>query len=369
MNILLITDELLPGGISRHVVDLANALAARVGWNVHVAATPGAFLSRMDSRIHFVPLHLLRQNSYSKDLSGILPAIGVLSTAIAHHKIEIIHTHKRYSHLFGKLLSLRYGIPHVTSYHSLVQKNVAPSFLGDFTICCSNAVREHLIRSFHCSESRSATVYPSVHPFPILSAEEQQEARRQLGIDDGVRIVSSVGQFVEEKDRASLITAAAMLLSRGRKWNIRFILMGHGEQREELEKLSERLQVKDAIQFIDGDYDAGTLFSISEFTILNSRTEGFGMVMLEAASTKKITIGTNVGGIPEFIENGVTGLLIEKNNPSQLTDAIQFLLENPEKRTKMEDNAREKFDSMFSFHNMIDNTLEIYKKVTLSKGQ
>ena len=116
-----------------------------------------------------------------------------------------------------------------------------------------------------------------------------------------------------------------------------------GNQEANLKNLVNKLQLNDAILFVDSMFDVEALFNISEFMILNPiHREGFGIVMLEAASIGKMHIGTRIGGIPEFIEDDITGKLVDPGNPEQLADAIMYLLNNPQEYRRMGLNAKRK---------------------------
>jgi glycosyltransferase involved in cell wall biosynthesis len=85
--------------------------------------------------------------------------------------------------------------------------------------------------------------------------------------------------------------------------------------------------------------------------------------MLEAASIGKMHIGTKVGGIPEFIEDGITGKLIEPGNTEQLAQTISFLLDNPIEYKRMGSNAKNKYEKYFGLDRMINETISAYDSV------
>ena len=118
IKVLLLADDLLPGGVSRHIVDIAN-YSFSTDINIFVAAAQSRYTEKLDLQVPFTPLSLLKKDSFDKNISGIFPSMYRLSQLIRKENIDIIHSHKRYTHFLGKMLSKYYDIPHITSYHSM----------------------------------------------------------------------------------------------------------------------------------------------------------------------------------------------------------------------------------------------------------
>jgi glycosyltransferase involved in cell wall biosynthesis len=282
---------------------------------------------------------------------------------IKEEHIEIIHSHKRYSHLLGKLLAKQFKIPHITSYHSdIVGKNYLTVF-GDQTICCSNAVKNLLIKKYGCKDDKSQTIYIGISPFRTLTDSEKKKTLKKIGIEENKLIISSVSQFIPAKDKETLLYSINELRKIRDISNLVFVLLGYGKQKKYLENLVTNLKIKENVIFVDGIFDVESLMNISEFMILTSINEGFGIVLLEAASIGKIHIGTNVGGIPEFINDNETGLLIEPKNPKQLAKSIAFLLDNPLELLRMGSSAKMKYENEFTFEPMLNKIIKVYQSI------
>jgi len=364
VRVLVLADDLLPGGIARHIADVANALV-HTDITIFVSATPGKFLSRLDKEVPFLPLGLLTEDSFEKNLFGLLPSYFRLARLIKRERIEIIHSHKRYAHLLGTLLAKQFHIPHITSYHSDIVGKKWFTYFGDYTICCSNAVRELVVNQYGCKQENAKTIYYGIRPFRTHTEAEKEITLKNIGISDNKIIISSVGQFIPVKDKKSLILAVSELRKIRNISNLIFVLLGYGDQKQYLQNLVQDLNLRENIVFLDGLFDVESLFNVSEFMMLNSIREGFGIVLLEAASLGKVHIGTNVGGIPEFIENGKTGILVEKENPAQLAGAIHSFLEDPEKLKLMGREAKRKYETMFGFDHMIIQIVDVYRSIYL----
>ena len=362
MNILLLIEDLLPGGVARHIVDIANSFPSDE-YKVFVAATPSSYVEKLHSNIHFIPLSLLKNDSFEKNILGTIPSFYLLSKLISREKINIIHSHKRYANFIGKLLSKIYGVPHITSYHIVPEGKKIFTVFGDISICCADAVKKTAIEEFGCKPERVITIHNGIEPFEIHNNNKKELTRNLLNVSPQKRIISSVGQFIPVKDKESLIIAVKMLKEERNISDYVFVLLGYGPQKDYLAKLVKEYELEHTIIFVDGSFSVEALINVSEFMILNSLLEGFPIVLLEAASLGKMHISTNVGGNSEFIENSNTGLLIEPKKPKQLAKSIAYLIDNPNEYIRMGMNAKMKYEKEFTFSVMLNKIIKVYQSI------
>lgn len=365
-NVLLLTDEMLPGGVSRHVIDLANGLKNN-GINVIVAATDGPFRYRLDENIPFVELHLLKKNSYAKNIIGYLSAYLKLRSIIRHKNIELVHTHKRYSDLLGRVLAREFGMPHLCSCHNTFENLKLFSVFGDHTITCSNAVQNILIKKYHMDPKKVKTTYYGIKPFSKITDIKKIEVYDQLGVSHDKIIIASVGQLIKAKDRETLLQAIYLLSKDVDLDKYVFVILGDGDMKNNLIQIRDELGLENTVKFVHGTFDVELLFNISAFMVLSSVREGFGYVFLEAASIGKPHIATDVGGVSEAIIHNQTGLLVPPKNPEALANAIQTFLSNPSMVSTMGENAKKRFTEKFGYDRFIVETLGTYMSFLNSK--
>lgn len=360
IKILLLTDEMNPGGVARHVVDLANGLVEK-GITPIVAANDGPFRLRLHKRILFVSLPLFMPESRRKRFLGLLSSYKILAPIIRREKIILIHSHKRYTDVLGRLLARRMSLPHISTCHNIFSSLRQFSLFGDTTIACSKAVQNMLIRDFGNDPKSVTPIYYGISPFREFHEDEKSRIRNQLDILSDKRIVASVGQLIESKDRATLIRAIGILKKKHAIENVLFAILGEGEQKVMLEELVRSEDVQNHVVFLHGMFNVEALFNIADFMVLSSMREGLPFVILEAASLSKPHIATYVGGVSEFIVDGETGILIPPGDPNKLADAIKKLLEKPALVKTLGRNAREKYLQQFTYERFIDQTLEVYR--------
>ncbi len=143
--------------------------------------------------------------------------------------------------------------------------------------------------------------------------------------------------------------------------DLKYIIIGEGEKRNELEKLIKTHKLDNVVFLIGAITEAGKYLKAFDIFILPSKSEGLPYVLLEAGLANIPTIATNVGGIPEIISDKKTGLLVRPNNEKELASAIKYYLENPLLMIEYANNLKNKVQNEFSIEQMITKTLEVYK--------
>ncbi|MGC8979836.1 glycosyltransferase, partial [Caldisericum sp.] len=149
--------------------------------------------------------------------------------------------------------------------------------------------------------------------------------------------------------------------------NLKVALVGDGSLKSEYKKLVKDLSLEDNIKFLGIRRDVEKLMRLSKIFVLPSRYEGLPMVILEAMANRIPIIATKVGGIPEVIEDGIEGLLVEPESKDELTKKILYLLNNPSLREQLSKNAFEKVKSEYSIQSYTQRMLKLYEEV-LSEG-
>lgn len=145
--------------------------------------------------------------------------------------------------------------------------------------------------------------------------------REELGIDPKAPVVGCVARLAPQKDHATLLRAAVLVTRRVP--DARFLLVGDGELRADLEALSARLGLTGRVQFTGMRHDAQDLLNACDVAVLASRRqEGCSNFLIEAALLGKPVVATRVGGIPEAVVHDATGILVPPADPAAMADAI-----------------------------------------------
>jgi glycosyltransferase involved in cell wall biosynthesis len=143
-------------------------------------------------------------------------------------------------------------------------------------------------------------------------------------------------------------------------YQAKLVIYGSGEEKDNLIKLANDLNISNSVIFKGFVDNARSQLSTFDIFLLPSRSEGLPYAILEAGAVELPVIATNVGGIPEIIVDEKNGLLVKKENASQLVQAMIRLMDNKELREKLGTNLKHTVATKFSFDSMIRQTFELY---------
>ena len=144
----------------------------------------------------------------------------------------------------------------------------------------------------------------------------------------------------------------------------RLVILGEGELRPQLEHQVKHLHLEKHVVLPGFRADVLSLIKSFDLFVLSSETEGLGTSLLDAMAAGKACVGTRVGGIPEVVDDGGTGLLVPPHDPPALARAIVRLLKDPTFRTRMGEAGLERVRTHFSVEKMVEGTLAAYTWLT-----
>ena len=176
-----------------------------------------------------------------------------------------------------------------------------------------------------------------------------------------------VGRLIEWKGTKYLLEATKLLDSEKFELHI----AGDGPERENLEKIAPKNVIFHGYQTgknLEELYRNADIFVLPSIVDDAGYTEGLGTVLLEAANFSIPSIGTNVGGIPDIIKDGKTGILVPQKDPAALADAIKTLAEDKTLCEKLTENARKHLKDNFSWRVITEKFFEIYLKATVQNN-
>jgi glycosyltransferase involved in cell wall biosynthesis len=227
-------------------------------------------------------------------------------------------------------------------------------------LCCSDAVRRSVLSRIG-GVGRQFTVIPfgvDVDEFRSPSAA----SRRELGLHDEGPVIGTVCRLVEPKKGLSvLLHSMAELALRLRKPPCQLLIVGDGPARGALEALRDRLGLTRWVVFTGTRRDVPRVLHALDVFVLPSLYEGFGIAILEAMAAGKPVVATTVGGIPEFVVDGETGLLVEPGNAAALAKAIECLLRDPERAGGMGMRGRARVLDAFQVSTVVRQHEQAYE--------
>lgn len=188
-----------------------------------------------------------------------------------------------------------------------------------------------------------------------------REMRRSIGFDEKDLIIGTVGRIAPIKDHENLIRAVPEVVSAIP--DARFVIVGDGPIRAEMEELAIRLGLGDRLLFIGMRKDIPELLSIMDIFVLPSLNEGMGRAMVEAMAMGVPVIASKVGGVPEVITDGETGLLVPPGNSKVLAEAIIRLASDRDLAKKLTKAGCQRAHEAFGADIMVDRISCLYQEL------
>jgi alpha-maltose-1-phosphate synthase len=376
MRVALFTREYPPevyGGAGVHVTYLARELAGLVDLTVHCqgADRAGAVAHRPWER-----------------LAGANQALGVVSTdlsmAAAAGSADLVHSHTWYANLAGHLASLLYGVPHVATVHSLepLRPWKAEQLGGGYAVStwCERTALESAAAVIAVSDGMRSDVlrtYPAVPPDRIhvirngidtteYAPDPGTDVAERYGVDPDRPSVIFVGRITRQKGVPVLLRAAALLdpvaqlvLCAGQPDTPELAAEVEGlvaelrAARSGVIWIPEMLPKRAVIQLLSH----ATVFACP------SLYEPLGIVNLEAMACGTAVVGSAIGGIPEVVRDGETGLLVPPDDPAALAEAINVLVGDAERAAAMGRAGRDRVVAEFGWPQVAAQTVALYEEL------
>lgn len=211
------------------------------------------------------------------------------------------------------------------------------------------------------SASRFSVLYNGVDTRRFCPAADRAQERAALGIDSDALLVVTVANFSPVKDHKGLLDAVALISPSAKK--VRFLFLGEGPLRAVLEAQVHALGLDDMVAMPGSSDQVSRYLAVADLCILPSRLEGMSNAILEAMACGLPVIARAVGGNPELVVDGHTGLLCPPDDAPALAGAIARLIDNPGLRCEMAVAARQRAESVFSIEAMMAAYGDFYRGV------
>jgi glycosyltransferase involved in cell wall biosynthesis len=190
-------------------------------------------------------------------------------------------------------------------------------------------------------------------------ARRSRTLRAESGFDDDALVIGHVGRLSPEKGQARLLRVLPRV--REKVPRARLVIVGDGPEMESLRTLARTLGVEEVTRFCGYRSDVPEVFANLDLLVLSSDTEGLPNVVLEAMATGVPVVATAVGGTPEVVEHGVTGLLVPAGDEAALAAAIVEAFARPGAAADRARRARAFVESQCSMEALIRATHELYR--------
>ena len=266
-----------------------------------------------------------------------------LRALLAERQFDIVHSHLPYAATFGRLVvaTLPARRPKVVyTEHSMWNKmaltvkvlNRASIGLDDRLLVVSEACRQSMPPALR---QQARVVVHGIELEPIVGATEHRDeyrasVRDELGVPDGELLALTVAGLRWPKGYDVLLPAARETLDRGT--SVRFVSVGDGPLRDDLERRKKSLSLGERFLFLGEREDVPRLLAAADMFVLPSRQEGLPLALMEAICSGLPVVTTAVGELPNLLSDGADALVVAPEQPGALADAIGRLAQSPELR-------------------------------------
>lgn len=372
IKILQVIWSLAYGGAERVVMDISQTLD-RDKFDVHICCTngKGVFAERMEKQ--GITVHVLADAEWKPVyLSGLK-----LLRLLRNERPAVLHSHgsgplfdASFARLFHRVPfyvhTFHYGNYPGCSPNKLIAERIA-SKRPDRLIAVSNAQRDALIQHLKIPPEKIQTIYNGVSKNQNINDNELINAKkRELGIQPGDFTLGTVAIFSEQKGLTFLLESAAKVINVLPK--ARFILVGDGPLRQELENKSRDLGLNSRVLFTGLRTDVHELLLAFDVFLMSSLWEGMALTLLEAMAAGKPVVATDVGDNSIIVKHGITGYIVRPKDAGQMADSILQLANDPLTKDKMGKEAVKEYSNRFTLDKMMKEYASLFEEGCSKKG-
>ncbi len=297
-----------------------------------------------------------------------------LAKVFRQFRPDVVHTHKYKDSILGSIVARCVGVPHVVRVvHGMpepfqglrnvkmsaymIADRVITDCLVDKVIAVSSDIEQVLSRLYVAD--RVMCIHNGIDLETVCVTTQRTDKRREWGVDDKAILIGTVGRLVPVKGHAVLL-GAFRILSQSCP-NVILILVGDGPLRVQLEAEANRMGLGRSVIFSGHQEQSYDFINMMDFFVLPSLHEGIPMVLLEAFALSRPVVASRVGGIPEVVSHGYSGVLVSPANSDELATAIKSLIDAPAKAAAFAVAGRGQVESEFSANLMAVRTADMYR--------
>ena len=295
--------------------------------------------------------------------------IWKLSRFLKTHKVDILHTHRSSDHWIGILAVRLFGLSGqckiIRTRHNFTRiknnwiNNKLYKEWTDRIIAVAEVIRKRLIDENNISGNKIITIHSSIDTEKFNGEFDEGKIRNEFGISPDTVVLGMIGRLREHKDYPNMFVALKIIVKKFR--NIKLLIVGDGILESQLKSVVQIMELDNYVIFTGKRENIPQILSEIDIFVLSSSVEGSPAVIKEALIMEKPVVSTNVGGIPEIIQNGITSVLVPPHNPEALANAILEAINNMENALEMARKGKQVIINQFSETRLAELTAKVYQ--------
>jgi glycosyltransferase involved in cell wall biosynthesis len=359
------------GGMKAHVLQLAAGLGDH-GFECHVACPGEADIVQpsLAAGIEVRPVPIVGPLRPLRDLEAVL----VLMDIVRQGRYDIVHAHGAKAGLVGRVGAMLGGCRAriVTIHNDVIGGSIGTRMQGAYSgaarvIAVSDALRDQAVSVLGLSPALVVTVHNGLDISPYDSLPDPGPVRDRLGIPRDALVFGTVARFAPQKALDALVVAAVPVLERLE--NAWLVLAGDGPLLDAVRRQASVTPVASRILFPGYVTDVPGLLPAFDVFVSSSSSEGMGIAIVEAMAARLPVVATAVGGVPEVVLDGETGLHVPAGDADALGDAMTRLGRDASLRIACGEAGRRRAVEEFGEEAMLTRTAAIYREVLCSASR
>ncbi len=367
-----LVEDLHMGGVEELIWLIATGLdPAR--YRVKVCAVEEGGMTADRLRQAGISVTILGRKNYHQPAT-----LRAIATFLRDENVSVLHTHMYFANMAGRWANVLAKVPVVlttaySTYHERKPHQRVMEWLWshstDRIIAAAETIRDFTARQSWIPLKKFIVIYDGARDAwqeAQANGWTRGSARADLGLDERTRVIGCVARLDPVKGHDVLINAAALVLKH--LPDAVLVLVGDGPRRAGLEAQVRTLGIERSVRFLGARQDVSRVLpAFDVFCLASSLREGCPLAVLEAMSARLPVVASRIGGIPEEVEEGKTGLLAPPGDAEALASALRRLLENPGEATEMGRQGRERYERLFSPKALIGQLDNLYQELLQAK--
>jgi glycosyltransferase involved in cell wall biosynthesis len=375
-DIVYITDSSGYGGAERYLIDIATAAKGR-RMGVAVALPHRKENERLRGELILLGIQVINLRQYRVNylFNFLIGLRFFLSRKDAFYHFTLPYPDAcRWLLLAASLLRRRYIItellvppnpfkagPYFFVAHLLFNPLKKFSYQrAEKVIAICNKMKTDLVKSYDLPSDKIAIIYNGVDPLPAVPEERKEQLRSQFDIAAASLVLTSIGRFTAQKGHTYLLAALERLVALYP--SLVLLLVGDGELKGVIEAEIMARHLESNVRLPGFRDNVGEILSITDIFVFPSLEEGLPYMVLTSMAAGKPVIASRVGGIPEAVDEGVTGFMVPPKDVGELGEAMKRLIQDAALRMEMGRKGLERLKARFSKEAMLTSTLALYPR-------
>jgi len=298
-----------------------------------------------------------------------LDALWRLYRIMRRERPSILHTWMFHANIPGRILGRLAGIPVIiSSERTMGQEGRARRLLNrlsgrlpDRIICVSQQVADFAAQEIGLPPAQLTVIRNGIDMDQFTDLPDQQLARAAFGLPTQGRIMAAIGRPRPVKGFSYLLEAFAQIAAD--QPDLYLLFVGDGPDKRPLQAAAQQLPGANGVIFLGDQQGIPRLLAALDLLVLPSLWEGLPNIVLEAMAAGLPVVATAVGGTPELVIDGETGLLVPPHDPAALAQAILTLLRDPDLARRLGENGRQRVANQFTIQQMVQQTEALYQQL------